>query len=133
MRRGQLAEQLPTRASGDDFDQLAISVNHMLGKLERLLNELHDVGNNIAHDLRTPLSRVRTRNWNARGAFAPPGKNSRDPLIAPWLGSISMGIITALLRIAEIEHAQRGATFGPVDLSELVQEVMELYSTHRRG
>jgi signal transduction histidine kinase len=128
VRRGQLAERLPTRASGDDFDQLAISVNHMLGELERLLNELHDVGNNIAHDLRTPLSRVRTQLERARRVCTTREELARSVDRAVVGLDQASGIITALLRIAEIEHAQRGATFGPVDLGELVQEVLELYA-----
>jgi signal transduction histidine kinase len=128
VRRGQLAERLPTRDSGDDFDQLAISVNHMLSELERLLNELHDVGNNIAHDLRTPLSRVRTQLERAR-RICTTREELAEAVDRAVLGlDQASGIITALLRIAEIEHAQRGASFGPVHLGELVQEVLELYA-----
>lgn len=127
VRRGHLAERLPTRESGRDFDQLAISVNHMLAELERLLNELHNVGNNIAHDLRTPLSRVRAQLERARRVCT-----TREELAQAVDHAVvgldqASGIITALLRIAEIEHAQRGVSFGPVDLDELVQEVLELY------
>jgi signal transduction histidine kinase len=128
VRRGQLAERLPTRDGGQDFDRLAVSVNHMLGELERLLNELHDAGNNIAHDLRTPLSRVRTQLERARRVCA-----TREELAEAVDRAVvgpdqASGIITALLRIAEIEHARRGASFGPVDLDELVREVLELYA-----
>jgi signal transduction histidine kinase len=127
VRRGHLAERLPARNSGRDFDQLAISVNHMLGELERLLNELHDVGNNIAHDLRTPLSRVRAQLERARRVCVT--REELEQAIDRAVVGLDQasGIITALLRIAEIEHAQRGVSFGAVDLSELVQEVLELY------
>src|ERR1700733_7699317 len=128
VRRGHLAKRLPTRDSGDDFDQLAISVNHMLSELERLLNELHDVGNNIAHDLRTPLSRVRTQLERAR-RICTTREELAEAVDRAVLGlDQASGVITALLRIAEIEHAQRGASFGPVHLCELVQEVLELYA-----
>ena len=128
VRRGQLAERLPTLDNGQDFDRLGVSVNHMLSELERLLNELHDAGNNIAHDLRTPLSRVRTQLERARRICV-----TREELAEAVDRAVvgldqASGIITALLRIAEIEHARRGASFGSVDLGELVQEVLELYA-----
>jgi signal transduction histidine kinase len=127
VRRGHLTERLPTRDSGRDFDRLAVSVNHMLGELERLLGELHSVGNNIAHDLRTPLSRVRAQLERARRVCA-----TREELAQAVDRAVvgldqASGIITALLRIAEIEHGQRGISFGSVDLNELSQEVLELY------
>jgi signal transduction histidine kinase len=122
-----LTERLPTRDSGRDFDRLAVSVNHMLGELERLLSELHSVGNNIAHDLRTPLSRVRAQLERARRVCA-----TREELAQAVDRAVvgldqASGIITALLRIAEIEHGQRDSSFGSVDLNELSQEVLELY------
>ena len=58
---GDLRERLPTTGRGDPFDQLAASVNGMLGDIESLIREITGVGDNIAHDLRTPLTRVRVR------------------------------------------------------------------------
>ena len=58
---GDLRERLPTRGSDDPFDQLAVSVNGMLGEIETLIHEIAGVGDDIAHDLRTPLTRVRVR------------------------------------------------------------------------
>ena len=127
VRRGHLAERLPARASGSDFDQLAIDVNHMLGEMERLVNELHDVGNNIAHDLRTPLSRVRALLERA-GRVCTTREDLGQAVERAVVGlDQASGIITALLRIAEVEHSQLGASFGPVDLSEVAHEVLELY------
>ncbi len=127
VRHGDLAERLPIRRGDRDFDQLAISVNHMLGELERLLGELHNVGNNIAHDLRTPLSRVRAQLERARRVHL-----NYDALAHAVDHAIlgldqASGIITALLRIAQIEHSQRGASFGSVDLPDLLREVLEFY------
>ena len=56
-----LRERLPTSGRGDTFDQIAVSVNQMLGDIESLVREIAAVGDNIAHDLRTPLTRVRVR------------------------------------------------------------------------
>jgi hypothetical protein len=58
---GDLRERLPTRGSNDPFDQLAVGVNRMLGEIEALIHEIAGIGDNIAHDLRTPLTRVRVR------------------------------------------------------------------------
>jgi signal transduction histidine kinase len=58
---GDLRERLPTRGRNDPFDQLAVSVNKMLGEMEALIQEIAGVGDDIAHDLRTPLTRVRVR------------------------------------------------------------------------
>ena len=58
---GDLRERLPTRGGNDPFDQLAVSVNRMLGEIEALIQEIAGVGDDIAHDLRTPLTRVRVR------------------------------------------------------------------------
>ena len=84
----------------------------MLGELERLLNELHNVGNNIAHDLRTPLSRVRAQLERARRVCTT--REELEQAIDRAVVGLDQasGIITALLRIAEIEHAQRGVSFG---------------------
>jgi signal transduction histidine kinase len=127
VRRGHLAERLPIRKGGRDFDKLAISVNHMLGELERLLNELHDIGNNIAHDLRTPLSRFRAQLERARRVCTNHDELAQAVDHAVLGLDQASGIITALLRIAEIEHTQCGVSFGRVDLGDLVKEVLELY------
>lgn len=127
VRRGSLAERLPVRNSGGDFDELAIGVNHMLGEVERLMGELRHVGNNIAHDLRTPLSRVRTMLERARRA-----DGTREELELAIDRAVlgldqASGIITALLRIAEIEQRQRAASMGAVDLASVAHEAAELY------
>ncbi len=127
VRDGSLAERLPVRHSGEDFDQLSIGVNHMLGEVERLLGELQNVGNNIAHDLRTPLSRVRTMLERARRTGS-----TREELAQAIDRAVlgldqAAGIITALLRIAEIEHRQPGTAMLPVDLAAVAQEAVELY------
>jgi len=127
VRKGSLAERLPVRNSGNDFDQLAIGVNHMLGEVERLLGEVQHVGYNIAHDLRTPLSRVRTMLERARRPDSTPEEMAFAIDRAVVGLDQASGIITALLRIAEIEHRQQGASMHPVDLASVAQEAVELY------
>ncbi len=124
---GDLRERLPTRKGNDPFDQLAVSVNRMLGDIEALIHEISGVGNDIAHDLRTPLTRVRVRLERGRARA-----ETLDDLRAVVDQSIagldqSLAIITALLRIAEIEHSRRLEGFSQVQLVPLVREVGELY------
>jgi signal transduction histidine kinase len=124
---GDLRERLPARGSDDPFDQLAVSVNRMLGEIEALIHEIAGVGDDIAHDLRTPLTRVRVRLERGRKHAA-----TLDELRAVADKAItgldqSLAIITALLRIAEIEHSRRLEGFSQVWLAPLAREVADLY------
>ena len=124
---GDLRQRLPTTGRGDPFDQLAVSVNQMLGDIESLIREISGVGDNIAHDLRTPLTRVRVR--LERGRANASTLNELRAVIDQAIGGLdqSLTIITALLRIAEIEHSRRLEGFSQVQLGPLVREVGDLY------
>ncbi len=125
--RGHLHERLPSGGTHDDLDQLVAGVNRMLDEIVRLLNEVKDVGDNIAHDLRTPLSAMRAK--LERGlAKAGPDAPLYDT-IQSALADLDkvLVIITALLRIAEIENNNRRTAFEQFDLSDLAAEVHELY------
>jgi signal transduction histidine kinase len=107
---------------------LAKIVNDMLDQTERLVGELSSVGDDIAHDLRTPLTRVRAilergRN-NARTLRDM--SDAADRAIAGL--DQSLAIITALLRIAEIDHSRRSAAMTEVHLQEILRAVHELYA-----
>jgi signal transduction histidine kinase len=124
---GNIHERLPVQDIADDFDQLASSVNRMLAQIEGLLAEVQGVGDNIAHDLRTPLARVRAMLERGRDKA-----RTKEELVAVADRAIigldqAQSIITALLRIGEIEGGQRRSAFGDVDLNELVQEAGDLY------
>jgi signal transduction histidine kinase len=124
---GDLRERLPIRNNNDPFDQLAVSVNRMLGEIEALIHQIAGVGNDIAHDLRTPLTRVRVRLERGRARAA-----TLDELRAVVDQSIagldqSLAVVTALLRIAEIEHSRRLEGFSQVQLAPLLREVGDLY------
>jgi signal transduction histidine kinase len=124
---GELRERLPTKGTSDPFDRLAALVNGMLDDIEALVRSIAGVGDDIAHDLRTPLTRVRVGLERARHK-ATDLAELRGAVDQAMLGlDQSLGIITALLRIAEIEHGRRLAGFGPVKLAALVREVSELY------
>jgi signal transduction histidine kinase len=124
---GDLHQRLPTRGGGDAFDQLAFSVNRMLDDIEALLHETANTGENIAHDLRTPLTRVRIRleRGRERASTLEESRAVTDQAIAGL--DQSLATITALLRIAEIEHSRRLDGFGQVKLADLLSEVADLY------
>ncbi len=124
---GDLRERLPTRKSNDPFDQLAASVNLMLGEIEALVHEIAGVGNDIAHDLRTPLTRVRAR--LERGRARATTLDELRAVVDQSIGGLdqSLAVVTALLRIAEIEHNRRLECFGQVQLAPLLREVGDLY------
>jgi signal transduction histidine kinase len=124
---GDLRERLPTRGSDDPFDQLAASVNRMLGEIETLINEIAGIGNNIAHDLRTPLTRVRVRLERGRDHAKTVGelRTVADQAITGL--DQALAIVTALLRITEIEHSRRLERFSEVELAPLLREVSDLY------
>ena len=124
---GDLRERLPARGSDDPFDQLAASVNRMLGEIEALIQEIAGVGNDIAHDLRTPLTRVRVRLERGREHARTLGElqTVADQAIVGL--DQALAIVTALLRIAEIEHSRRLECFSEVALAPLLREVGDLY------
>jgi signal transduction histidine kinase len=124
---GELRERLPTRGTNDPFDKLGSLVNGMLDEIEALIRSIAGVGDDIAHDLRTPLTRVRVglERASQNATDLPALRKAADQAI---LGlDQSLAIITALLRIAEIEHSSRLAGFRDVALAELVREVGDLY------
>jgi signal transduction histidine kinase len=124
---GDLQQRLPVRGVADPFDKLAMIVNGMLEQIEALIRDIGGVCDDIAHDLRTPLTRVRLTlqrgRENARTLEA--SQVVIDRAIG-WLDQ-SLAIITALLRLTEIEHTKRLAGFGRVLLAEVVREVGDMY------
>jgi signal transduction histidine kinase len=124
---GDLRERLPARGRDDPFDQLAVSVNRMLGEIEALILKVVGVGDDIAHELRTPLTRVRIilERGRANAKSLEESQQIADRAIAGL--DQSLLIITALLRIAEIEHHRRLAAFSDVPLAELLRQVCDLY------
>jgi signal transduction histidine kinase len=124
---GELRERLPTQGTNDPFDELARLVNSMLGEIEVLVRRLQGVGDDIAHDLRTPLTRVRVSLERARhkSGSLDELRRSVDQALAGL--DQSLAIITALLRISEIEHSRRMDGFRNVALGDIVREVGDLY------
>jgi signal transduction histidine kinase len=125
--RGHIRERLPTRGRRDEFDRLAQSVNLTLDEIERLMDEVRGVGDDIAHDLRTPLARMRVRLERRRGSATTPA--DMDDAIADAIADIdqAFALIEAILRIGEVETSRRRAAFGAVSLQTVAREVHDLY------
>jgi len=124
---GELQERLPVRRTRDPFDSLAAIVNRMLDDIEMLVQALAGVGEDIAHDIRTPLTRVRATLEQGRDRA-----RSLDELQGVTdraIGGLdqSLGIINAVLRIAEIDHQRRLAALDVVQLDQIIDAVGELY------
>lgn len=124
---GDLRERLPHRNVDEPFSRLAAIVNGMLDEMEAMINALAGVGNDIAHDLRTPLTRARLR--LERGRTHATTLEQLQEVADKAIGGIdqSLAIITALLRLTEIENSRRSAGFGNVALHEILREVCDVY------
>jgi signal transduction histidine kinase len=125
--KGDLTRRVPLTGSGDEFDELAVNLNRMLDRIERLLRGLREVTDSVAHDLRTPLNRLRNRleesvaRLNASGAQA--GEIERAIAETDQL----IGTFNALLLIAETDAGAHRAAMTPLDLGEVAADVAELY------
>jgi len=127
--RGDLKRRIPELGTRDEFDHLAGSLNAMLDRIQALMDGLRQVSNDIAHDLRTPLTRLRQRLELARHPADSPGRG--DHVIEPAIRDVDAILETfaALLRIAQIESGTRKAGFTRVDLAEVLRTVIELYQS----
>ncbi len=116
MLTGNVARRIPTRGTGDDFDRLADNLNAMLDRIEATVRGVSD---DIAHDLRTPLARLRTSLEMARND--PPAQAALEAWIDETITSVDAILATfgALLTIAEIEAGGRCQGFKDVDLGKV--------------
>lgn len=125
---GNLSQRLPLAGNGDEFDRLAISLNAMLERIEQLMQNLRDVTDNIAHDLKTPLTRLRTRLETtlneARGEADL--REAMEATIEDSEGLIR--IFDALLRIARVEAMSPDGGLEPVDVAAIAEELADLYA-----
>ena len=125
--KGELSERIPSHGSGDEFDELITNLNAMLERIESLMDDVRRVSDNVAHDLRTPLGRLRTRLERLRDVE---GDGASAALVESALAEADQMLATfnALLRIARIETRQRRHAFERVDLATVGNDVADLYA-----
>lgn len=125
IRDGDLSKRIALTGAGDELENLAINLNAMLDQIERLMSGMREVSDNIAHDLRSPLNRIRGRLTDAlKGDGA-----ERDEALRSTLVDAENMIMTfnALLSIARIESGEGAGAMEAVDLVAIAQEMVELY------
>ena len=124
---GDLARRIPERGTGDDFDELVGNLNTMLDRIQELMESVRRVSDNIAHDLRTPLTRLRSslelfrsaeHHGEDAGALLEQAVAEADALMTTF---------NALLRIARVETGEIRAGFAPLQLGQLLRDVAEFY------
>ena len=124
---GDFAKRVRLTGRGDEFDQVAEVINDMLDRIGRLMDGVRQVSNAIAHDLRTPITRARTRLEDA-ALHAETADDLRAAIERATLDLDGIvGVFQALLRIAEIEAGSRRSSFARVDLTPMLAEVADLY------
>jgi len=122
-----LGKRILLRGTRDEWDQLAENLNLMLGRIEALMAEVKQVSDNVAHDLRTPLARMRGRLENAHGRQR--DSDEDQSLIGEAIADLDsvLQVFSSLMRISQIEATDRTAAFRLVDLGEMAREVAELF------
>jgi len=126
MERG-LDRRIALRGSRDEWDHLAENLNLMLDRIETLMREVRQVTDNVAHDLRTPLGRMRGRLEKA--SFKLREADYDQQLIGDMIVDLDdvLRIFSSLMRISQIEASDRTAGFRTVNLAEIAQDVVELF------
>jgi signal transduction histidine kinase len=122
-----LDQRIPLRGSHDEWDRVAENLNQMLDRIETLMGEVKQVSDNVAHDLRTPLTRMRGRLEKAY--HAPREREADAALIGDTLADLDavLGMFASITRISEIETRARKGAFRGLNLVEITSEVVELY------
>ncbi len=126
IRGGKLARRVPVDGSGDELDRLSAALNDMLDQIERLMKGMREVSSNIAHDLRTPLNRLRAQAEDAMRSGDP--QEHREALASTIARADELlKTFNALLFIARAESGQAAQGFGEVDAAAVAREISELY------
>lgn len=124
---GDLSGRMPVTGTGDEIDRLSQSLNEMLERIERLMTGMKDVSTNIAHDLKTPLTRLRARTEDALRSSSPA---SHREALEQTLSDADhlLGTFNALLSIARAEARHSREGFAEIDAAALIRDLAELYS-----
>ena len=124
---GEFDRRIPLKGSGDEFDRLAQNLNAMLDQIERLMAGMRQVTDNIAHDLRSPLGRLRSRIEMA--LIEEPSTERYREVLQQTIGEADqlLATFTALLDIAEAEAGSPRAQLAPLDLAAFARDLADLY------
>ena len=127
--RGDLSRRMPVTGVGDEFDRLSVTVNEMLDEIETLMTGLRTVTDSVAHDLRSPLTRLKSRLELALRDGQTEGGGHRAALeraIAETDGILRT--FATLMEIARAESGKAGIAMAPVDLRAITADMVELYA-----
>jgi len=124
---GDLARRIPLRGGGDDFDHLAGTFNRMLDRISALMDSLRQVSSDVAHDLRTPLTRLRHR---LEAGLMTGADEDQAAAMEGALADVDaiLDTFAALLRIAQIEGGARRAAFREIDIATVAAAVVEAFT-----
>ena len=123
---GQLSGRMPVTGTGDEIDRLSGSLNDMLSQIERLMQGMREVSSNVAHDMRSPLTRLRAR---VEAALRSGQKNEYEEALQSTIAECDSLLKTfnALLSIAQAEAGQSRTDLEFLNVHEILQDVAELY------
>lgn len=125
IRAGDLSRRIPRTGAGDELDHLSENLNSMLDQIERLMTGMRDVSDNIAHDLRSPLTRIRNRLGDAVKGTT----QEKEAALQSTLEDTERMLTTfnALLSIARIRSGEGAGAMTPIDIVAVAEEMAELY------
>jgi signal transduction histidine kinase len=124
---GRLDERIPLMGREDEWDRLAGAINEMLDRISALLENLHQVSSDVAHDLRTPLTRMRNRLEEARSKSSSVPEYSAAVAAAIDDMDQLLAMFSALLRISQVEAGTRQSSFSVVSLSQILENIYQIY------
>ena len=137
--RGDLSRRMPVTGVGDEFDRLSITVNEMLDEIETLMTGLRTVTDSVAHDLRSPLTRLKARLELALREGPPEGQDQGQGQGQGHRAALERAVaetdgilrtFATLMEIARAESGKAGIAMAPVDLRAVVADMVELYAPH---
>jgi len=126
IRAGDISQRIPLAGSDDELDSLSGNLNAMLDQMERLMTGMRDVSDNIAHDLRSPLTRIRNR---LADAIKEDDAETKEKALRATIDDTERMLATfnALLSIARIRSGEGAGNMEPIDLVAIAEEMAELY------
>lgn len=122
---GDLSQRLPISGSGDEFDRLAANLNLLIARIEKLNRGVRDLSDSIAHDLKTPLTRLRNNAEQALHAVHKGGQSEATQKIIDDADRL-IRTFDALLMISQVQSGARAVELEPLELEPLVRQIHEL-------